>query len=120
MFVSSPICYAGRPITQLFGRLRKLAKVSRQDGLPYHPRLRDFRPTFAVHRIGSWIDDGMSLDKMLPALAAYLGHAGLEATEQFLSLTPGRFNKQISTLSPQRGKKHWRDDPELMSFLAMV
>jgi hypothetical protein len=33
-------------------------------------------------------------------------------------MTPERFRKELNKLSPIRGKKHWRDDPVLMSFLA--
>ena len=58
------------------------------------------------------------LNRMLPALAAYIGQVGLGSTERTLSLTPERFRKQLVRLSPQRRKKRWRDDPALMKFLA--
>jgi hypothetical protein len=36
---------------------------------------------------------------MLPILAAYLGHVCLSSTEQYLSVTPDRFWKSLSSLS---------------------
>jgi integrase/recombinase XerD len=32
-------------------------------------------------------------------------------------MTPERFRKQLSKLSPKRGRKRWRDDVALMKFL---
>jgi hypothetical protein len=77
----------------------------------------DLRITFAVHRITSWIRNGANLNRMLPALAAYMGQVGLGATDRYLLLTPERYRKQLDILSPMRGKKHWRDDKELMAFV---
>lgn len=36
---------------------------------------------------------------MLPALGAYLGHVSLVSTENYLSVTPERFSKQLLRLS---------------------
>jgi integrase/recombinase XerD len=55
---------------------------------------------------------------MLPALAAYMGQSGLGYTEQYLSLTPERFRKQLDRLSPPHSRRHWRNDSDLMQFLA--
>lgn len=41
------------------------------------PRLCDFRPTFAVHRLGQAIEQGENLNRVLPALAHYLGYKDL-------------------------------------------
>jgi len=101
-----------------FQRLRILAGISSRGATGGEPRMHDLRPSFAVHRIASWIRNGADLNRMLPALAAYMGLAGLTATERFMALTPERFRKELSKLSPQRGRKHWRDDPKLMNFLA--
>ena len=56
--------------------------------------------------------------RLLPALAAYMGQAGLGSTERYLSMTPERFRKQLVKLSPQRRKRRWSDNPALMRFLA--
>jgi integrase/recombinase XerD len=113
---------AGQPIRPRnlgirFERLRKAAGIARHDGAVYQPRMHDLRITFAVHRITSWIRKGADLNRMLPALAAYMGQVGLASTERYLSLTPERFRKELDKLSPGRAKKHWRDDRELMKFL---
>lgn len=115
----------GRPLTadllrKSFQRLRRYAGVLGAGDLACQPQLHDLRSTFAVHRIASWIRKKADLNRMLPALAAYMGLAGLTATERYLSLTPERFRKELMKLSPQKAKKHWRDDPILMKFLSSL
>ena len=105
-------------MTVVFQRLRFIAKVSRGDGTQQQPRIDDLRYTFAVHRITSWIRNGADLDRMLPAMAAYMGQTGLGATERYLAMTPERFRKALNRLSPTRSRKKWRNDPVLMKFLA--
>jgi integrase/recombinase XerD len=101
-----------------FQRLRRLAGIARHDGARYQPRMHDLRHTFAVHRLTAWFSQGADLNRMLPALAAYMGQVGLGSTERYLSMTPERFRKQLVKLSPQRRKKRWRDNTALMKFLA--
>ena len=101
-----------------FKRVRRCAGVVAQDGARCAPRMHDLRHTFAVHRITGWMRHGANLNRMLPALAVYIGQVGLGSTERYLSLTPERFRTQLDKLSPRRGKKKWRDDPALMKFLA--
>ena len=116
------VAKSGKPLSMRnvgdsFRRLRKRANVVRHDGAQCGPGIRELRPTFAVHRIASWIRGKSDLNRMIPALSAYLGHGSLSATEQYLALTPERFRGQLMKLSPQRSKKRWRDDPALMKFL---
>jgi hypothetical protein len=73
---------------------------------------------WTVHRLTAWFKQGADLNRMLPALSAYLGQVGLGSTERYLSITPERFRKQLVKLSPQRRKRRWRDNPALMKFLA--
>jgi integrase/recombinase XerD len=101
-----------------FRKLRRLAGVQRYDGAIYQPRMHDLRATFAVHRLTSWLKQGADLNRLIPALSAYMGLYGLGSTERYLKLTPERFRKPLATLSPERRKRHWRDDPALMKFLA--
>jgi integrase/recombinase XerD len=102
-----------------FQKLRRSAGIRRHDGTVYQPRMHDLRPTFAVHRLTSWLKQGADMNRMLPALAAYIGQVGLGSTERYLAITPERFRKQLVRLSPQRRtKRRWRDDPALMKFLA--
>jgi integrase len=101
-----------------FNRLCRMSGVTRRCGSPAKPRLHDMRQTFAVHRITSWIRNGTDLNRMLPALAAYMGQVGLGSTERYLLLTPERFRKHLDKLSSPRYGGNWRDDERLMSFLA--
>lgn len=102
-----------------FRRLRRLAGIERHDGATYQPRMHDLRATFAVHRLTSWLRQGGDLNRLIPALSAYMGQCGLGSTERYMKLTPERFRKQLVTLSPQRRRKRrWRDDPILMKFIA--
>jgi len=78
-----------------FQRLRRRAGITRPGGPHNQPRMHDFRFTFAVHRIASWYREGVDVPKMLPALAAYMGHTGLRAVERYLALTPEHFHKQL-------------------------
>jgi integrase/recombinase XerD len=110
----------GGVVTHNFQRLRQVAGVTRHDQTQYQPRMHDLRHTFAVHRITSWIRKGADLNRMLPALAAYMGQVGLGSTERYLLLTPERFRKELNKLSSARGKGHWRNDMNLMRFLAAL
>jgi integrase/recombinase XerD len=101
-----------------FRKLRRLAGIQRHDGAIYQPRMHDLRATFAVHRLTSWLRQGADLNRLIPALSAYLGQCGLGSTERYLKLTPERFRDQLVKLSPQHPKrKRWRDDRDLMRFL---
>lgn len=102
-----------------FRKLRRLTGIERHDGAIYQPRMHDLRATFAVHRLTSWLRQGGDLNRLIPALSAYMGQCGLGSTERYLSLTPERFREQLVLLSPQRAKrKRWRDNAALMRFLA--
>ena len=104
-------------VTYSFGRLRRIARVGPTSKAALQPRLLDFRTTFAVHRIRAWLKEGVDLNRMLPALATYMGQTGLGSLDKYLDLTPERFGTHIAILSPNRGRKHWRDDPALQSLL---
>ncbi len=108
----------GRTANQYFERIRRFAGVARTDGAIFQPRMLDLKYTFAVHRITSWIRNGADLNRMLPALAAYMGQVGLGSTERYLSMTPERYRKELEKLSPTRGRFRWRNDKALMEFLA--
>jgi hypothetical protein len=46
--------------------------------------------------------------------------SGCVSTQRFLFLTPEWFKHELDKLSPFKGRKHWRDDPALMTFLASL
>ena len=94
---------AGRAIrpnalTVSFQTIRGKSRIARQAEFSRQPRLQDFRRTFAVHCMRSWLQEGKDLRSMLPVLGAYLGHVSPVSTEAYLSVTPERFWKQLSQL----------------------
>lgn len=64
------------------------AGVQRSDGGRYQPRLHDLRHAFAVHRLLAAYRQGADVQHLLPALASYLGHVDVAATQRYLTLTP--------------------------------
>lgn len=100
-----------------FRALRLASGVRRRVGSRHQPCISDIRFTFAVHRISAGIDNGDDLNRLLPALAAYMGQVGLGSTARYLALTPERFRKDLDKLSPRGESGHWKDDPELVKFL---
>jgi integrase/recombinase XerD len=101
-----------------FARLRTHTGIARFDGSKLKPRMRDLRQTFAVHRIATWIEERADLNRMLPALSAYMGLSDVSSTQRFLFMTPDRFKGVLKKLSPYSARKHWREDTALISFLA--
>ncbi|MBI2071655.1 MAG: tyrosine-type recombinase/integrase [Gemmatimonadetes bacterium] len=51
-------------------------------------RLHDLRHTFAVHRLLAWYREGADVQRCLPQLSTYLGHARLACTQRYLTMTP--------------------------------
>lgn len=72
----------------VFARVRVLARVSRQDGGRFQPRLHDLRHAAAVHGLVSWYRAGADVQRLLPQLATYLGHVHIAGTQRYLTLTP--------------------------------
>jgi site-specific recombinase XerD len=73
---------------QAFHWMRSRAKVSRDDGGRYQPRLHDLRHTAAVTRLVRWYREGADVQRLLPQLATYLGHVNIGGTQWYLSMTP--------------------------------
>lgn len=103
--------------SKTFRKVRERAGIARRDGILCQPRIRDIRYTFAVHRLTAWFRHGADMNRMIPALSAYMGQHDLGGAERYLRLTPERFRTQLDRLSPKRAKKRWRDDTALMKFL---
>jgi integrase/recombinase XerD len=72
----------------IFRQVRRYAGVQRLDGARFQPRLHDLRHSFAVHRLISWYRQGADVQRLLPQLATYLGHAHIAATQRYLTMTP--------------------------------
>jgi site-specific recombinase XerD len=69
-------------------QVRNHAELRRQGGARCQPRLHDLRHTSAVHRLVRWYREGKDVQKLLPQLSVYMGHANLAATQVYLSMTP--------------------------------
>ena len=68
---------------------RKLCQAAgiRRDGAGCQPRLHDLRHAFATHRLEAWCREGRDPRRLLAALATCLGHASLQGTQVYLSMT---------------------------------
>jgi site-specific recombinase XerD len=78
---------ASSTVQAAFDTLRRVAGVGRAAGGRPIPRLHDLRHSFAVHRLTSWYREGGDVQRLLPVLSTYLGHADLEGTKVYLSMT---------------------------------
>ena len=71
------------------------AKLSKQVGLRVPskshglgPRLHDMRHRFAVNTLLRWYRDGVDVERHIPRLATWLGHAHVSDTYWYLTATP--------------------------------
>ena len=80
---------AKRAVDNAFGRLLKVAGIhhDRNDGRRA-PCLHSLRHAAAVHRLESWYRQGADVQRLLPVLSTWLGHAHLDGTQVYLSMTP--------------------------------
>jgi integrase/recombinase XerD len=95
---------AGRPVPYFLmtGRGKKLEKsglslifraLSRQigirkPGVRHGPRLHDLRHRFAIKTLLCWYRSGEDVNRRMPVLSTYLGHANVSGTYWYLSSTP--------------------------------
>ncbi len=79
---------ASSTVQAAFDALRRIVGIQCSAGGRRIPRLHDLRHSFAVHRLTSWYRQGADVQRLLPVLSTYLGHAGLEGTKVYLSMTP--------------------------------
>lgn len=75
-------------VITLFQRVRSTAGIRCPAGELRPPRLHDLRHTAAVHRVLAWYRAGKDVQRLLPQLATYLGHADLRCTQRYLQMTP--------------------------------
>ena len=99
----------GTYLSQCFRRLQKTAAVTRKNSTMRLPRMQDFRASFAVARLRSWLDHDGGVTRMLPALSTYMGFSNLAAAAKFLPLVPECYTADLKKLSPQVGK-HWKNE----------
>lgn len=77
--------YAGRSIETLFRKLLIACALSKPNGPA--PRIHDLRHSFAVHRLYQWYQEGQNILNKLALLSTYMGHARLENTQVYLTIT---------------------------------
>lgn len=74
-------------VREAFVTIRKRADITTTaDGR--HPTLHALRHTFAVNRLLGWYQEGRDINRWLPHLSVYLGHAKPEYTYWYLTATP--------------------------------
>lgn len=87
--------------TPTFRRLA--ARVGIPPGLA---RLGDLRHTFAVTTVVDWHRAGVDVNRRLPALSAYLGHARPASTYWYLESVP-----ELMAIAAERVAAHWEITP---------
>lgn len=75
-------------VDHAFKMLLQTTRIGRKDDGRRAPCLHSLRHTAAVHRLTSWYREGADVQRLLPALSTYLGHANLDGTSVYLSMTP--------------------------------
>jgi integrase/recombinase XerD len=96
----------GRPLEGSTVR-RTFYQLSRQTGLRgpsdhRGPRLHDFRHRFAVETLVEWYRSGQEVERRLPILSTYLGHAHVSDTYWYLSACP-----ELMGLAKERIERRW-------------
>ena len=79
---------ASSTVQAAFDALRRIVGIRSTAGGREIPRLHDLRHSFAVHSLTAWYRQGADVQRLLPVLSTYLGHADLEGTKIYLSMTP--------------------------------
>jgi integrase/recombinase XerD len=80
-----------RPVKTVFWQtFRELIKQAGLEGRGnrVRPRPHDLRHTFAVRTLIGWYRSGEQIDRKMPVLSTYLGHASLESTYWYLQAVP--------------------------------
>jgi integrase/recombinase XerD len=83
-------------------------KLSQQIGLrgphdSHGPRLHDFRHSFATSTLLTWYRNGMDVDRHMPELSTYIGHARVSDTYWYLTAVPELM--QLATIRLERAQK---------------
>ena len=71
-----------------FAKLLKAAGIGAPNDGRRAPCLHSLRHAAAVHRLESWYRQGADVQRLLPVLSTWLGHADLDGTRVYLSMTP--------------------------------
>ncbi len=71
-----------------FRKLLRIAGIQPTETNYRAPCLHGLRHSFAVHRLTAWYRTGADVQRLLPTLSTYLGHANPAGTQIYLSMTP--------------------------------
>ncbi|HEY6290660.1 MAG TPA: tyrosine-type recombinase/integrase [Terriglobia bacterium] len=90
---------------------RTFYALSRQIGLrapsvSHGPRLHDFRHRLAIQTWVQWYRSGQDVERLLPVLSTYLGHAHVTDTYGYLSTSP-----ELMGLARERMERRWEVRP---------
>ena len=77
-----------RAVSYAFSKLLDAAGIRGNNDGRLNPCIHSFRHAFNVHRLTSWYREGADVQRLLPVLSTYLGHANLNGTQVYLSMTP--------------------------------
>lgn len=75
----------------------------RAEGASLGPRMHDLRHRFAVETLVRWYRKGEAVDRRLPMLSTYLGHADIANTYWYLSCTP-----ELMAAAGTRLERRWK------------
>lgn len=78
--------YTGTGLSAGIQTLFRAAHVQSIDGR--HPRVHDFRHSFAVQAMLRWYRQGADVQSNLPKLAMYMGHVSIVSTAYYLKWVP--------------------------------
>ena len=71
----------------IFMRIREKSGIKREADRKHQPHIHSLRHTFAVNRITKWYKEGKNVQILLPILSIYMGHAKLEHTAVYITMT---------------------------------
>ena len=92
-------------VHRVFWRLSYNTGLRRQ-GDHTGPRVHDFRHRFAIRTLLDWYRDGADVERQLPTLSTYLGHASVRDTYWYLSACPDLMQEAARRLD-----RHWEAKP---------
>ena len=72
-------------------------------------RLHDLRHTFAVHRLLAWYREGANVQRLVPHLSTYLGHARLSSTQRYLTMIPELLEQASRRFETYARSEVWHD-----------
>jgi integrase len=92
-------------VHRVFWRLSRETGL-RRPGDHLGPRVHDFRHRFAIRTLLGWYREGTDIERQLPVLSTYLGHACVRDTYWYLSACP-----ELMQEAARRLDRRWEAKP---------